>query len=191
MVVQLHTLGKIDEDTAAAFRRRRPKELRETLAGTQRPANDRADMWLLREQDRGRQIHARAQDEIYVVLPEIPSSGYRWSVEGDEVIDRRDGALPVHGREDRPLALLADGFELAGGTGPQPRIGGGGSRRLLFRVLRPGRTQLRLANRRPWLPSAPPAAAWEVEIDASRQRMSRDDWGLSPGQKPLLALRAA
>ncbi len=186
-VSHLATLGKIDRDIAVDLRRVAPKRIKAEIAGEPRRRNDRADIWLLHERDAGRVLHPRPNDELLADLPEMPSSGYIWSVSAGDVADVRESDA-LHGTpSSAALALVGDDFRPAAGGEPGRRYGTGGSRRLVFKVLRSGRHRLQLAKRRPWLASAAPAALWEIDLEIAPQRTGAANRGLSEHQKPLLA----
>lgn len=68
-------------------------------------------------------------EQITVLLDENPTTGYRWHAEID----------PIRVR------LTEDQYE-----GPERPVGAGGTRRLTFAPLQPGRTRLHLVKRRSW-----------------------------------------
>jgi inhibitor of cysteine peptidase len=82
--------------------------------------------------------------EVHVVLPEIPTSGFRWS-------------LSVDG----PVEVVDDSYE-AEGSG----VGGGGSRRFVVRTRDGGRAELRAVLRQQWNPSEP-AERWAASLDVA------------------------
>ncbi len=75
-------------------------------------------------------IRAHAGDAIHISLPETPTSGCRWAVDGD-----LGGALASAGSDFRP----------AGGG-----IGAGGTRVLSFRAVATGVVLLRLKRWQEW-----------------------------------------
>ncbi|MFB9236570.1 protease inhibitor I42 family protein [Plantactinospora siamensis] len=77
-------------------------------------------------------IHRAApEDIVLIVLPETPTSGYRWALDAYD-----------------PQVLRLDGDDYAAGDGTGR--GGGGERRFRFAALSPGSTPVRLARRRDW-----------------------------------------
>jgi inhibitor of cysteine peptidase len=80
-------------------------------------------------QDSGSRHAVRVGDEITVVLPENPTTGYRWQVEID------------------PGALRQADDHNEGATTPR---GAPGVRVMTFQALRPGHALLRLVKRRAW-----------------------------------------
>lgn len=186
-VNQLGQLGKIPREAVAKLRRYPPKRIKAEITQHERPRHDRTDVWLLRGSDAGRLLHPRMGDELYTYLPEIPSSGYLWNVEG-AVVDMCAGLAGSRTAEEAALGLIADDFTLAAAKETGMRPGSGGTRRLGFKVLRSGRHRLSLAQRRPWLPAAPPAAAWAVDLLVAPQPTGSASRGLSERQKPLLSV---
>jgi inhibitor of cysteine peptidase len=96
----------------------------------------------LTERDSGARRTVRVGEHVTVVLPENPSTGYRWHADIDPAV----------------LAQQADRYE-----GGREAIGAGGTRRLTFTTLRSGSTQLRLEKRRSWSREA--IDAFEVQLD--------------------------
>ena len=82
--------------------------------------------------------------DVHVVLPEIPTSGFRWS-------------LSVDG----PVEVVDDSYE-AEGSG----IGGGGSRHFVLRTREPGRAGLRAVLCQEWNASEP-AQRWAASLDVA------------------------
>jgi inhibitor of cysteine peptidase len=78
-----------------------------------------------------------------VRVPENPTTGYRWAVEGD------DPAV---------LPLADDNFE------PGVAVGAGGTRLLRFRACRPGRASLHLVHRRSWEGDVPGADRFDLDV---------------------------
>jgi Zn-dependent peptidase ImmA (M78 family)/predicted secreted protein len=184
----LVTLGKIDREVAAELRRYPPKGIKAQITGRARPRNDRADTWPLREEDTGRLLHPRLNDELVADLPEMPSSGYVWTVTEGAVAGQYGHLPPPNRVGEAALALVDDEFVTAVPREQGIRYGSGGTRRLVFKVLRSGRYHLRLVKRRPWLPAGTPAATWEIELNVAPPRTGATNRGLSERQKPLVAL---
>lgn len=83
----------------------------------------------------GSTVSVRTGDAILVELPEIPTTGYRWT-------------LASHNDILRPAG---DNFQISSSQG----IGGGGTRIFHFTTRHPGDTNLRLMLVRPWQPNSP------------------------------------
>jgi inhibitor of cysteine peptidase len=98
----------------------------------------------LTQDDAGATRRVRVGEKITVVLPENPTTGYRWAVEVDTA------ALPV----------TADEYD--GGTHP---VGAAGTRRLTFVPKGPGQAKLRLVKRRAWETKA--VADFEVDLEVT------------------------
>lgn len=88
-------------------------------------------------------IEVAAGEELAVVLPANPTTGYSWQVEAD-------GSY---------LALLSQQFETSG-----PGVGAGGREVFRFRALQLGKTHLRFHYRRPWEGQARETRDYEVTI---------------------------
>jgi inhibitor of cysteine peptidase len=93
--------------------------------------------------DSGSHRATRVGEELSVALPENPTTGYRWHSEID--------AGTLQQTDDR--------YE-----GPTEPRGAAGTRRLTFRVLRPGPVQLRLVKRRAW--EDMPVDEFSIDLDA-------------------------
>lgn len=94
----------------------------------------------LMQRDSGGRRTARVGEDLTVVLPENPTTGYRWHPEIDATTLQQTG--------DRYI-------------GPTEPRGAAGTRRLAFRVLRAGPVHLRVVKRRPW----EGAAVEEFDLD--------------------------
>ena len=99
----------------------------------------------LRQEDSGGRRAARVGEELTVVLPENPTTGYRWHSEIDT----------------RMLQQAGDRYE-----GPAEPRGAPGTRRLTFKVLRPGPVHLRVTKRRPWENTA--VEEFSIDLDVTQ-----------------------
>src|SRR5690242_20198688 len=87
--------------------------------------------YILSQADQGTSLKVRPGDTIVVRLPEIPSTGYRWTI----------AAL-----DSSIVSFVASDI-----AGTQSRgIGGGGERRLTFRAVAAGTTSIQLKRWREW-----------------------------------------
>ncbi len=161
-VWQLVAQRKLSASEGQRLRRGSPLALKTELAGM-KPADSWADVWILDESQEGRDFSPRLRDEIHVVLPETPSSGYVWRL--------TDDGSPV-------LAPIQDGFET-----DNDLVGSTGQRRLSFRVAAPGRAEIRLEKRRPWQGKSAPLATFGAKVNAIPHVTGEGDEGLSDGQK--------
>jgi predicted secreted protein len=97
--------------------------------------------------DNGRIIEASPDSRIELHLHENPTTGFRWQApESDSGV----------------ATLERDTFVPRGGNA----AGAGGTRCFVLYVRRPGQTVLRLASRRPWDKGKPPAALFQLTINA-------------------------
>jgi inhibitor of cysteine peptidase len=97
----------------------------------------------LTQEDSGGHRTARVGDELSVVLPENPTTGYRWHSEIDATT----------------LQPIGDRYQ-----GPTEPRGAAGTRRLTFRILRPGPAHLRVVKRRAWEDT--PVEEFGIDLDA-------------------------
>ena len=163
-VTQLVGQHKLTVPAGRRLRRESPLAVKTQLVGL-RPADSWADVWLLDESQEGRRFSPRLRDEIHVLLPETPSSGYVWQLV--------DAAPSV-------LALIDDQFE----TGDDHDvIGAAGTHHLAFRVAHPGATRIRLEKRRPWQQAGEALASFEATVSATPPRTGDTEDGLSEDQK--------
>jgi Zn-dependent peptidase ImmA (M78 family)/predicted secreted protein len=183
----LYSLGIIDRTRWLHARRLAPKRLKSHLAGGRTPANPWADVWPLSQSDSGAAITPKVDDNLYLSLPEIPSTGYTWQIPDLDVSTQVD----VDGNQ-RWLLLEEDSFEANDVELPilaNLTYGAGGSRRLTLRVLRAGRYTLSLVRRRPW-EDTPGSDAFVIEIKSSELGTGRVEQGLSIRQQDRLAVAA-
>jgi inhibitor of cysteine peptidase len=99
----------------------------------------------LKQHDSGGRRTTRVGEELSVVLAENPTTGYRWHPEID--------AGTLQQTDDRY-------------DGPAEPRGAAGTRRLTFRVLRPGPVHLRVVKRRPWEDTA--VDEFSIDLDAQQ-----------------------
>jgi Zn-dependent peptidase ImmA (M78 family)/predicted secreted protein len=165
-VTQLVGQHKLTKAAGQRLRAESPLALKTRLVGS-RPADSWADVWLLDESQEGRWFSPRLRDEIHVMLPETPSSGYVWHLV--------DAAPAV-------LALVDDQFETDDGD----VIGPSGTRHVAFRVAHAGTSRIRLEKRRPWQHNGEMAATFEATLSAIPPLTGDVDDGLSQDQKQAL-----
>ncbi|WP_420626805.1 ImmA/IrrE family metallo-endopeptidase [Candidatus Poriferisodalis sp.] len=79
-VTQLRILQKISFAQAQEFARESPLGLKQMLLGGRRPSNPRASVMQLTLADNQREIGLDIDDELDIALPEMPASGYEWSL---------------------------------------------------------------------------------------------------------------
>ena len=105
--------------------------------------SDAAELVLTAEHDGTLREVAGGQD-VHVVLPEIPTSGYLWDLQ-----------------VDGPAALADSSFEAGGAA-----VGAAGTRHFVVRPAGTGRAELRAVLRQAWNP-AEPAQEWSAALDVS------------------------
>lgn len=179
LIYQLVALRRIGWPTASRLTKYQPRQIKQLIGRGIGPLDSFADVWPLAQEDNGRHLQARVNDEISVALPEIPSSGYQWAVLEPRMIDlsrevatgmdktSTNALLRERAVSSADLALLSDEFEGAGRR--DERTGTGGHRYLTFRVVQAGSFALRLGLVRPWQPQATPARSFGVTVQAARQ----------------------
>lgn len=202
LIYQLVALKKIKWPTANKLKKYQPRQIKQVIGRSFGPLDSFADVWPLSEEDNGRHLLTRVNDEVNIALPEIPSTGYRWAVTAPPMIDisqemasgldkaaanvlLKERATP----KDR-IALLSDDFESASAR-RDDRTGTGGHRYLCFRIIQDGSFNLRLGLVRPWQPEISPARTFEVAIQAARQTTGEVDNGPREEVKRSLASNAA
>ena len=99
----------------------------------------------LTQDDSGGRRTAKVGEELSVVLAENPTTGYRWHSEIDA----------------RTLQQTGDRYD--GRAEPRGAVG---TRRLTFRVLRPGPVHLRVVKRRAWEGTA--VDEFSIDLDAQQ-----------------------
>lgn len=99
----------------------------------------------LTERDSGRSLVVQSNTQVFVQLPEHPTTGYRWSV------DQLDEAIVAP--QDSTYRAASDNA-----------IGGGGVHIFSFTARQPGTTQLRLKLWREWEGDASITERFEAAI---------------------------
>ncbi|SRR6266487_195183 len=185
-VNHLATLKKIPWRVANELRGQELKITKAEIGLGTRPQDIHADVWELDESDSGRLINLRVNDEIHILLPEAPSTGYIWTVNKTIIADLRRGASEDESANGFFLALVAEKFQPAVQPG-ELRLGAGGLRRFVFRSLKPGKHTLQVVNRRPWQTNTRGLKTFEISLDIS----SNNSQGLRERQQEsLLAVGA-
>ncbi len=167
-VTQLMNQQKLAPAHAHRLLRESPIDVKAGLAGV-RPAYPWADVWLLDESQEGRRFSPRLRDEVHVMLPETPSTGYVWQLV--------DSATSV-------LALIDDRFETADDT----VIGASGTRHVAFRVDGAGASRIRLEKRRPWQHNGEASGTFEATLNVIPWLTGDVDDGVTEDQKRALVM---
>ena len=187
LIYQLIALKKINWPTAKRLTQYQPRQIKQLIGRGLGPLDSFADIWPLAQEDNGRHLQTRVNDEINVALPEIPSSGYRWAVDAPSVIDlsqkmtsglsktEANALLKEHAMPEARLALLSDDFE--GVSHRDNKVGTGGHRYLTFRIMQAGAFSLALSLVRSWQPQTVPVQTFEVTIQSARQTTGEVDNG--------------
>jgi Zn-dependent peptidase ImmA (M78 family)/predicted secreted protein len=145
-LTQLAVLGKIRwADTRQL--RPTPLQIKTMVSGGRQPANSRADVWLLKDQDRGRSFPLRVDDEIILRLTEIPSSGYAWDFAS---------------REWSTLAVVDERLDPVDSDASV--LGGSAHRTTHLRATVPGADTIVAQLARPWEEEPAEQASFHVEV---------------------------
>lgn len=150
-ITQLKQLNKITDAALQELNGWQPIAIKTELGGGTRPSNARADVWDVTESRRDRHLQLRLDDELHVRLPEVPSTGYRWELDLDEL--------------NTGLDLLADELEPSDLHGHE-RFGATRRRHLWWRATSIARGTLDVRLVRSWQ-GAPAAAIDRVSLPLS------------------------
>ena len=204
LIFQLVSLRKISRSLASRLAKYQPRKIKQEILGRGiGPVDSYADVWPIDENDDGRVLNVRVNDELSIALPEIPSAGYRWTVRAPEIIDlsaetstatskaAMGALLEANKSTGVRLAILGDEFEGDLQEQGDVRAGVGGRRYFTFRVMQPGTYELRLELRRPWQRSGIPARAFHVDINSIPKATGDQDKGVRDSLKQPLANSAA
>jgi len=187
VVNHLATLNKISWEVANELRGQEPKIIKAEIGLGTRPQDVHADVRALDEHDSGRIFHIRVNDELHILLPEAPSTGYIWTVDKTTIVDLRgDASAEDESANGAFLALVDEKFQPAAHPG-ELRLGAGGLRHFVFRSLKPGKHTLQLVNRRPWQANTRGLKTFEVFLDISSNNIQ----GLRERQQESLLLVGA
>ena len=100
------------------------------------------------EHSNGQTVTAKKLDGLELLLPENPTTGYSWNLKSS----------------GEPVCKLENTVY----ESPSQRIGQGGRRMWLFKVVEPGQATIELAYQRPFERGKPPANTFKVTIRANR-----------------------
>lgn len=180
-VTHLATLHKISWGAANELKRQEPKSIKSEIGQGTRPQDIHADVWEINEHDSGKIFHIRVHDELRILLPEAPSTGYTWKIDETIIDDLRKGNSEEELVHEAFLSLVEEKFQPAAHQG-ELRLGAGGLRSFVFQSLKPGEHTLRITNRRPWQANARGIKTFEVFLDISANNIR----GLRKKQQELL-----
>lgn len=136
----------ITQDLLEALLNVQPREIKKTLLRGYEPPDWWCDVWLLTEHDEGTVIEGSRSDLFVLQLGEHSGSGFLWSF---EQLDQTGFAIV---RDERERSV-------------RDTVGGHVTRWITARSSGRQRGKLALTERRPWLPSSEPLAAFAVQYD--------------------------
>jgi inhibitor of cysteine peptidase len=96
------------------------------------------------EHSNGNEIELHVGEEFMIVLPENPTTGFRWN--------------PISSGEPT-CTLLDNSFDLIGST-----PGNGGSHSWHFQAVKEGSSKIEFAYRRSWEQDKPPAQTFKMSV---------------------------
>ena len=103
----------------------------------------------LNEADSGKTLRVVTGTRVFVRLRGNPTTGYRW-----QIADKLGEALESTGEP-----------EYTKDPGKPAAVGTGGTFSFEFRAVRPGKATIKLAYRRPWEKSKPPAESFTLQLE--------------------------
>jgi Zn-dependent peptidase ImmA (M78 family)/predicted secreted protein len=165
---QLQAMNLLTREEYSALKEVRPINIKTMLSGGIRPKNPQANVWLPAVEEL-QELNMAIGDEVVISVPENRTTGYRWTVPPkSQEANNEQGSAEIE--------LVADDFELrttqAAGSAAEPRAGGGGHRRMIFRANAAGHMVLPLALRRSFQADSPPAdlitVSGKVQLDPAR-----------------------
>lgn len=180
-VTHLATLNKITWRDASQLRGQEPKSIKAAIGQGTGPQNVHADVWELDEHASSKTFHIRVNDELRILLPEAPSTGYIWTVDKTTIADLRGDAFVENSESDALLSLVDEKFQPSLHPGDL-RLGAGGLHRFVFRSLKPGKHSLQLIKRRPWQADTRGMKTFEIFLNIS----SNNTQGFRERQQELL-----
>ena len=76
-LMHLYTLGRLSQGEVTTFRKLRPSDIKQSLGGTKEHIHWN-DVWVVNLDYHQATLTMREGDQLQIVLPESPSSGYEW-----------------------------------------------------------------------------------------------------------------
>jgi Zn-dependent peptidase ImmA (M78 family)/predicted secreted protein len=144
LVYELANIKKITPQNRTALLKKRVRDIKAALGGSGETISG-SQLWIVERQNANHLIHLLEGDELSVMLPEAPSTGYRWSL--DEV----GGGLDVVRDVVEPNA---DGL-----------IGGVLTRQILFRAEQSGEVDVVAHLTRPFEKGTPAVDSFAVRAE--------------------------
>jgi Zn-dependent peptidase ImmA (M78 family)/predicted secreted protein len=167
-VTQLRALERITANNARNLLRVQPIDIKTQLALGERPANSRADVWPVGVEDNGRDLWIGLDDEVHALLPEIPTTGYRWRPVPDSDAVQIAGDQPVRARDETGYGTVRE-------------------RHVWWRALRPAETAITADLRRSFEEEATAAdERFEISLHVAPPLTGESGQGVSRRQLQLL-----
>jgi len=162
---RLRELGITISPSAAQLLKAGPAPWKSRLLSETKVARSRSDVWALDFSQQGKIIMPKVGDELVVRLPELPSSGYRWSVVESDLF--------------KPVA---DHFTLSNHSSFPEKFGLQGQRIFVFKVQGHGSQRLQFIEHRPWQASDV-ANTYELSLEVQPQLKDLTHGGLYESQR--------
>lgn len=151
-ITQLVSLKMISPTQARQLRSWQPKQIKEHLSWDELVASARNDIWVINKAYKDHSVHPRVGDELYLHLPETPSTGYIWEGAGLE-----------------PKITLVSQRFVETETGLI--FGAEGQREFKFCLAEAGRFNLSLSMQRPWLGIQSQVDEFRIELLIEGERL--------------------
>lgn len=168
MVTRLQDLRLVSFTQAQTLRAVAPKTIKQSITHGLTGELGRRQVWMVRAQDPSRVLTPLEGDEVHVLLPEKPSSGFSWREAADA---------------DAPIHRIADDAHFDGES-----FGGSTERHLAYLVDRPSAGTLALSHARGW--EAQELESFGLRIEPAENRSGAEGRGLPSSQLQLLAARS-
>jgi predicted secreted protein len=203
MVYQLANQGRLSHYQARRFLRVPPKQIKLAIGDGPRLDDSWADVWYVDESFSGQHLSISLNDEIRIELPEMPSTGYIWTVDPDVLLGLRpdtdrDSVGSAQSRAQTTVgeSEVACTLVLVQDTSGSPiaehldcRAGIQGTRRMVLRAAREGLCELRLSLSRPWQRQDQSLKLFTLAIQVQGRPTGEVDRGYPADYRDDLAVR--
>jgi Zn-dependent peptidase ImmA (M78 family) len=181
-VSHLMNVKKITPAVARSLREVEPRDIKTLIGQGARPADSWADVWVVDKSSHGHVLYPRVNDEIHVSLEEDTDDTTAWILTMPINVDLRGVERPIEpSAYDADFGLLRDDIET---IAHPPSVGRPQYiRRLVYQVLRSGRTVVRLEQRSVASANTPRHATVELSLETSPKRTGMATRGLSIHQR--------
>jgi Zn-dependent peptidase ImmA (M78 family)/predicted secreted protein len=183
-------LGKLDPGHAEKMLKLQPKSIKQQIKAGHGPSDSLADVWPIEDGDDGSTVTPVIGDEIWIDVPESPSTGFVWTAGVQNRSVRAASNDPTEILQPTQSLFLPGSAAAEGQLTMDTAFGSSGRRLIGFRALSAGQCNVTVILKRQWESDQAPERKLQVGVQIETRPTGEAERGLSQQARENLA-RAA